>query len=68
VCDCVLPPGDKPIAVNKYNEEKNGMSHYTVQDLTADILYNNSCHEEKNVWYSKLRILVYGNHPIMFIN
>jgi hypothetical protein len=19
MCDCVLPPGDKPIAVNKYN-------------------------------------------------
>jgi hypothetical protein len=23
VCDCVLPPGDNPIAVNKHNNNKN---------------------------------------------
>jgi hypothetical protein len=50
------------------HEEKNGTSHCTVQNLTADILYNNSCHEKKNVWHSELRILVYGSHPIILIN
>jgi len=47
--------------------EKNGMSHYTVQNLTVDTLYNNSRYEKKNVWHSELRILEYGSHPIMFI-
>ena len=27
--------------------EKNGTSHYTVQNLTVDTLYNNSCYEKK---------------------
>ena len=48
------------------HEEKNGTSHYTVQNLTGDILYN-SCYENQNVWHSELRILGYGSHPIMFI-
>jgi hypothetical protein len=31
VCDCVLPPGDNPIAVNKYN---NNNKLVTVTDST----------------------------------
>jgi hypothetical protein len=31
------------------HEEKNGTSHYTVQNLTVDILYNNSCYKKKSM-------------------
>jgi hypothetical protein len=29
VCDCVLPPGDNPIAVNKYNNNNNNKQDKT---------------------------------------
>jgi len=31
------------------HEEKNGTSHYIVQNLIVDTVHNNSCYKKKNV-------------------